>query len=121
MWFELAGTEKEGIAEAQYEAGHMYYDGLGTTQDKEAAAQWFRLAADQGLAKAQYQLGLMYYLGKGVPQDYMTGHLWANLAAAKDFEKADELKKSLEEKMSPEQIAEAQRMAREWKPKASQK
>ncbi len=58
----------------------------------------------------------MYYKGEGVPQDYVEAHKWLNLAAAKDSQhaKARDLAAA---KMTREQIAEAQRLAREWKPK----
>ncbi len=42
--------------------------------------------------------------------------MWLNLAAAQGFEKAAELRDLLEENMTPEQLAEAQRLAREWTP-----
>jgi len=42
--------------------------------------------------------------------------MWLNLAAAQGFEKAAELRDLLEKAMTPAQLAEAQRLAREWKP-----
>ncbi len=77
----------------------------------------FRLAADQGHAKAQYSLGAMYALGQGVPQDFVQAHMWSNLAAAQGDEPARKLRDKLAKKMTPAQIAEAQRLAREWTPK----
>ncbi len=59
----------------------------------------------------------MYSAGDGVPQDYVKAHLWFNLAAAQGNEDARELRDLWAKKMTPEQIAEAQRLAREWKPK----
>jgi len=46
---------------------------------------------------------------------YTLAHMWLNLAAAQGFEKAAELHDLLEENMTPVQLAEAQRLAREWK------
>ena len=69
---------------------------------------------------AQYNLGLVYALGKGVPQDFVAAHMWANLAATHTgelHENALELRKRITLLMTPVQIAEAQRLAREWKPK----
>ncbi len=51
--------------------------------------------------------------GHGVPQDYVQAHMWYSLAAERSSPGEDRV----EAKMSPEQIAEAQRLAREWKPK----
>jgi TPR repeat protein len=66
-------------------------------------------------------LGDMYRQGQGVPQDYVQAHKWYNLAATiytntevhRDAAKARD---SLAKRMTPAQIAEAQRLAREWKP-----
>ncbi len=85
--------------------------------------KWYRRAAEQGDAKAQLQLGNMYHKGEGwgVPQDYIQAHMWFNLAAANrlaDVEgRASLARYNVEELMTPAQIAEAQRLAREWKPK----
>ena len=68
-------------------------------------------------AVAQFSLGVMYSKGRGVPQDYVQAHMWVNLAAAQGIEDARELRDILAELMTPAQIAEAQRLAREWKPK----
>ena len=68
-------------------------------------------------AVAQFSLGVMYSKGRGVPQDYVQAHMWDNLAAAQDIEDARKGRDKLAEHMTPAQIAEAQRLAREWKPK----
>ncbi len=61
----------------------------------------------------------MYAEGKGVLQDYVTAHMWFNLSASRatEAEGRDSAAKNRDElaaKMTPDQIAEAQRMAREW-------
>ena len=74
---------------------------------------WFRKAAEQGNAKAQLLLGLKYAEGEGVPEDYVKGYAWYNLAAAQGDETAHILKDSLREKMTADQVAEAQTLSRE--------
>ena len=108
-----------GIAEAQRGLGLMYWLGQGATQDTAEAVRWNRKAAEQGEETAQGAMGSAYFVGDGVPQDYVMAHMWWNLAAAQagDNRKTyatfrDELTK----KMSHEQLAEAQRLAREWRP-----
>ncbi len=59
----------------------------------------------------------MYRKGEGVPKDYVQAHMWYTLAAAQGDKDAGEFRDLLAEKMTPAQIAEAQRLAREWKPK----
>ncbi len=85
--------------------------------DYTEAAKWYRLAAEQGNAEAQLNLGIMSTEGQGVPQDHVMAHKWLNLAAAQGGTTRDTAVKSRDAvaaKMSPEQIAEAQRVAREW-------
>jgi TPR repeat protein len=59
----------------------------------------------------------MYWMGKGMPQNYVMAHMWFNLSAAKGGMNAAKFRDSLAKKMTPAQIAEAQKLAREWKPK----
>ncbi len=114
-WYRLAAAQ--GDAEAQNNLGVMYGAGQGVPQDDKEAVQWYRLAAVQGHGKAQNNLGVMYALGLGVPVDYVQAHMWTNLAAAQGDEIAGKLRDTLAEQMTPAQIADAQRLAREWKPK----
>ena len=95
--------------------GFMYVAGEGIPQDSVEALKWFRRAANQGEANAQCFLGLMYFEGRGVPQDFVSAHMWLNFAAASGIEDAAEYRHALTAKMTPAQIAEAQRLAREWK------
>ncbi len=118
-WRPLA---EQGDATAQYNLGAMYDKGQGVPQDDAEAVRWYRKAAEQGFALAQYNLGRMYYKGQGVPQDYVQAHMWNNLAASRFFpgERRDRAVKSRDivaKRMTPAQISEAQKLAREWKPK----
>ena len=92
----------------------MYHNGRGVPQDDAEAAKWFRKASEQGFAKAQYNLSFMYGNGLGVPQDIVLAHMWSSLAAAQGHKSAQENRDNAAELMTPDQIAEAQRMAREW-------
>ena len=110
----------QGEAKAQTILGLMYYEGRGVPQDNAEALKWYRLAAAQGDALAQYHPGLMYAKGYGVPQDHIEAHKWFNLAAASSTSKpnrdrAVEARDKLVARMTPTQIAEAQKLAREWK------
>ncbi len=107
---------RQGDADAQFNLGIMYYFGQGVLQDYAEAVKWYRLAAEQGYADAQNNLGLKYDLGQGVPQDYVQAHLWYNLAAAQGNELASKNRDIVADRMTPAQIAEAQRLARDWKP-----
>ena len=73
-----------------------------------------RARAEQGDALAQYDLGAMYSTGEGVPEVNVLAYMWSNLAAAQGHEGAQRAKDIVEGVMTREQIAEAQRMSREW-------
>ena len=115
-WYERAA--EQGYANAQSNLGALYYAGRGVPQDDKIALQWFRRAAEQGLAIAQSSLGGMHATGKGVPQDYVHAHMWADIAASGGDKNAVELRNLIEQEMTPSQIAEAQKLARECVRKA---
>ncbi len=85
--------------------------------DYATALKEFRKLADQGDALGQLNLGLLYAYGQGVPQDYVQAHMWLNLSAAQGNEKALKAREVLAMRMTHAQIAEAQQLARNWKPK----
>ncbi|WP_339832685.1 hypothetical protein [uncultured Parvibaculum sp.] len=72
------------------------------------------LASEGGKCDALYNLGLMYSTGRGVDVDLVTAHKWFNLAAMKGSEAARMCRAELTVEMTPAEIAEAQRQAREW-------
>ncbi len=114
-WYRKAA--EQGDAKAQGILGFMYDDGQGVAQDYAEAVKWYRKAAGQGYAQAQYNLGLMYYDGQGVSQDYVQAHMWSNLAAAKGDKTATKNRDIIAGVMTPTQLAEAQRLARAWRPR----
>jgi uncharacterized protein len=113
-WLRKAADQ--GDAVAQYLLGDQYAKGAGVSQDYSEAMIWFRKAAEQGHRIARLYLGIMYAEGKAMPQNYVSAHMWLNLAAAQGEQKAATLLDMAERQMTPTQIAEAQKLAREWKP-----
>jgi TPR repeat protein len=92
-------------------------------QDDAAAASWFRKAAAQGEAAGQFNLGILYAHGRGVPLDVMQAYKWFELASLRydssDKERRENAVRNRDmaaAKMTPAQIAEAQKLARAWKP-----
>lgn len=67
FWFEQAA--KGGVANAAYNLGVIYHQGLGTKTDIGKAINWYKQAATQGHPEAQYNLGIAYIEGIGVPYD----------------------------------------------------
>jgi len=115
QWFDKAA--EKGHSGAQVNLGTLYFHGNGAPESEQMALSWFRRAAAQGDALALAKLGLMYEQGRGVPQDFIQAHMWYNLSAAHGEKRAIERRDALTTQMTPAQIAEAQRLAREWTPK----
>ena len=113
-WYRLSA--KQGLAEAQYSLGVMYANGEGVPENDTEAVKWYRLAADKGDAMAQSNLGVMYLQGRGVPEDFVQAYKWFNLAAAQGDQTAADNKEIARNLMTPQQIAEAQKLSSAWKP-----
>jgi TPR repeat protein len=120
-WYRLAADQ--GYAIAQHNLGSIYITGRYVPQNFAEGAKWLRRAADQGYAYSMLGLAALYEDGNGVPKDYVLAHMWYNLATAHfDASETDlrdtvlvEFLQKLAAKMTPDQIEEARRLAREWK------
>jgi hypothetical protein len=114
-WFRKAAEQNDAIA--QCDLGICYYNGQGVAKDEVEAMKWCRKAAEQNYADAQYGLGVCYAAGAGVAKNYIEAHKWIYLAAAQGNEDAKEKLPLLDQEMTPEQIAKAQQLAHEFKPR----
>jgi len=116
-WYGKAA--EQGVGLAQVNLGFMYDHGLGVQQDYAEAVKWYRMAAEQGEGRGQLNLGIKYGKGHGVSQDYVQAHKWFNLSISNlqgpDRSEAVLNQEKAEKKMTPDQIAEAQKLVREWK------
>ena len=115
-WYTKAA--EQGHAEAQWHLGLAYYirDPL-IPQDYNEAVKWLRKSAEQGFSLAQNTMGSFYESGLGVPVDYVLAYKWYNLASVSPYDwGGGRSRDKLARMMTPEQIAEAQRLSREWKP-----
>jgi TPR repeat protein len=116
-WFHRAA--EQGSADAQNNLGAMYSEGRGTLQDFGEAVRWWRSAAEQGHAAAQLNLGQSLILGRGIARNLVEAYMWLSLAAARlpagqTGEFASRQRDALGAGLTGAQIAEAQRLAREW-------
>ena len=111
---DVRSCAEQGHATAQTELGFMYGNGRGVLQDNAEAVRWYRLAAEQGDAVAQTNLGVMYSTGQGVQEDIVLAYMWYNLAVGQGRDIAQGIKDILEQRMTREQIDEAQRLTLEW-------
>ena len=75
--------------------------------------KWYRKSAEQGNPSAQSNLGFMYLTGTAVAQDNVYAHMWWSIAASSGETTAATNRDKVVEEMTKDQIAEAQRLARE--------
>jgi TPR repeat protein len=108
---DLLADAERGDASAQSRLGNMYAIGEGVPENDIEAVKWYRLAAEQGYFAAQSNLGLMYVRGEGVPTNFIKAYAWWSMAAAHGDESASKNKDIVTEKMTSQQIAEAQAYA----------
>ena len=114
-WYRKAAEQNH--AQASYTVGRCYEKGEGVAKDPVEAAKWYRKAAEKNYALGQSTLARRYYTGEGVAKDLAEAYKWWLLAAKQGDENAKKAMTMLENKMTPEQIAEGQKRAREFKPR----
>ena len=121
--FVTARKEWEAVAEtgnplAQFNLALLYYDGHGAPQDYEAAFHWFSRAANQGYVKAERNLGAMYAEGKGALRDNIKAYKWFSLCSAAGNDACTAQRDLVAKKLNSSKLADATRLAREFKPTA---
>lgn len=116
---------EQGDPASQNDLGGMYANGRGVKRDLAEAVKWWSRAAEQGYAAAQFSLASLYEKGSGVARDPVAAHKWYSLAASRfpasdpvNAAIASEFCKSLAAKMPQTLVAEAERLASEWRPTA---
>ena len=113
----------QGNAIAESNLGYMALEGMGGPADAVAAAGWFKRSADQGDASAMLGLGGLYEQGRGVPKDVVLARKWYVLASVDDgeydpdtFARAKKAAEALAGKMTPAQVAQADKLVADFKP-----
>jgi TPR repeat protein len=114
-WRPLA---EQGEPEAQFNLGLLYLDGHGVPQNPAEALSWFRRAAQQDYVPAQHNLGAMYGNGNGVKRDYIQAYKWLNICSARGNAGCTTQRDLIAKKLKAGQIAEAQRLATDFKPQS---
>jgi len=111
-WFELAA--KQNLSMAQAKLGMMYADGNGVPKNQTLAVKWLKLAAEQGDSMGQIFLGRAYLEGKGVRRDLVETYKWFYIAKANGETKVQKFLEIIKNKMSSDQISDAERLANNW-------
>jgi uncharacterized protein len=121
-WYQKAANQ--GYGDGQYRIGLAYYAGRGVAKDGVNAAAWFGKSANQRNGLAQSMLGVCNDEGFGVPRDYVAAYMWLSLGitgltnsnpqmAQNDIQS----RANVAAHMTAAQIAQAQALADQWKPK----
>jgi TPR repeat protein len=114
-WLEKQA--QAGNMTAQARLGHYYTQQNSDNESPESHAKALALlteAAERGDAFGQYHLAQLYGTGSGVELDYVQAHKWVNLSAARGYSDAAKSRDIYAKLMTPEQIAEAQKLARAY-------
>jgi hypothetical protein len=118
---------EQGYSDAQLLLGLLYRRGQGVRPDNSEALKWTLRAADQGHAMAQHTLAALVYDVFADREDcidvYVEAYMWSSIANKKLWGEsqaaAATLRGAIAKKLTPEQIAEAERRARDWQPMAA--
>jgi len=113
QWFRKAAERGEEVA--QFHLANMYMRNKGVPKDDMESVRWYKRAAEQGHSKAQYELGRAHAKGVGVPKEDLLAYKWLLLAGTTDGE-ARQAIPAVEERLTPEQRASGQKLAREFRP-----
>jgi|SRR5579859_7539621 len=117
-------SAEQGDAESQSNLANLYRLGRGVPFSEVEGLKWLQKSAAQGFYGAFLNLGHVYLHGNGVPIDFVQAYMWYRLASNSARtpqslyvrQKADSYLADLTSKMTPEQVAEAERRAQDWKP-----
>ncbi len=113
-WFRKAAGQGSDLA--QFVLGLKYALGIDVIADDAEAVKWYRRAANQGFSMAQSNLGLEYAIGHGVPKDEVEAYKWFLLASAQADDFARKQIAIIEDRLTADQRAEGQQLARGFKP-----
>ena len=113
QWRPLA---EQGMIEAQYNLGLLYFNGYGVEPDPAEALKWYLAAAEQGYARAQYRVAEIYEADSGnIEQDLIQAHFWFSLARNRKYLDAKKRTRRVAHRMTPEEIAQSEMLLRHRK------
>lgn len=111
---------ERGDASAQFMIGAMYFYGRGLDRDDGSAAIMFYKAANQGNPEGQLAFGSLLLYGVGLRQDIVKSYMWLTVAAESIntavAEQARTVLAHAEKLMTPSEIQNAQKLARDFRP-----
>ena len=112
---DITRCATQGDRIAQTILGYIYFQGKEVPRNYKTSFDWMTKAANQGDKDAQYSLGSYYYNGWGTKRDLVLAYLWWSLSIINNEDPiVRNSLDTLEEKLSPAELARAQKMASEW-------
>jgi TPR repeat protein len=114
-WLRMAAQARN--AQAQFLLGKMHERGAGVEKNMKSAVAYYTDASDQNHTESQCRLGFLYATGNGVMKNNILAHKWWNIAAASGDDGARKCRDRVTTEMTFKELAEAQKLAREWAPK----
>jgi len=120
--YYLNAAAHQKFARAEVELGRIYLYGLGVPIDQQKGVGWYQRAAERGVAKAQLGLGRVYSTGQGAAIDHVQAYKWYSLVLmGKDISRSDStnattFRNNAAAMLTPDQLARAQALVRDWKP-----
>ena len=112
-WYRKSA--EQGNVLAQYNLGWMFDIGAGVQQNTAETLKWYTKAAWQGDQYAPFNMGTMYYRGEGVIKDFVKTYYWFDIAMTNGNTKAKKWRDRIAERMTPKQLAEAQKLLHQWR------
>ena len=116
-WYTKAA--QRGNIQAQQWLCIMHREAMGVPRDYAESLYWCHRAADKGSSAAQFSVGQYYFdgLGYGFKRDYVRAYIWFSRASSQGYEDARYMIERLEDEMTPLEVDEAKRLARDWQPR----
>jgi len=119
-WLQRAAAQ--GSAAAMNNLGVAYENGYGVKRDCAEAAKWYQQAAEQGNPAGQANLGQLYFDGRGVTNDLVQAYKWFKLSASQGnaFGTAGYNNYQAHQLLTPKQLADAEQLVLDFRPKQPQ-
>ena len=118
---EFTVLAERGHGGSEFMIGVMYFYGAGVPKDTGVAAVWFHKSALKGHPPAQLAFGSIHIRGVGVEQNLTDAYMWLTLATQSNVPglvtQAATLRDDAQKKMNAQQVEDARRSARVWRPR----
>ena len=105
----------KGIPDAMAPVAVMLHIGQGVKQDLKKALSWYRKAAELGYEGGMANVGIMYYKGAGTIQSDVQAYAWLDVASFLRGGREHNAKARVARFLSPEQLAEAKALAKQYR------